>query len=239
MKAFWCGLLIFSFVLGAVSIASAQPGRGPGGFGGFDSTLFLLRDESIRKELEIVPEQQEKLEALGEKMRDEMRDMFSGLRDLPEDERRERFEELREKMADAQEKMQDDVNDILLPQQKDRLAQIRFQSQMRRSGGGTGGLTSRAVVEALDISEEQLEQMREKEEEVREELAEKIREATEDARKELLGVLSKEQQKKYEELMGQPFEFQNRGFGGFQGRQGRGGRDRGGNDSGRPQRPQT
>ena len=238
MTRFWTCVLATSFLLGIASVASAQPGRGGGGFN-FDSSLFLLRDEAVIKELEIVPEQQEKLRALGENMRDEMRDMFSGLRDLNEEERRERFAELREKMADAQKDLLEDVNDILLPQQRDRLAQIRFQSQMRRGGGGTGNLTGNAVVEALDISEEQLEKMREKEEEVREELTKKIQEAQKEARDEIMSVLTPAQRKKYEELMGQPFEFQNRSIGGgnFQGRRGPGGRPQGGDR--RPDRPQT
>ena len=238
MRIFSISLLVVSTMFCLAVTAHAQPGRGPGGFGfggGFDSSLFLLRNDDVIKELEIVPEQQEKLQALGEKMRDEMREMFSGMRDLNEDERRERFAELREKMADMQAKMKEDVDDILLPQQKDRLAQIQFQSQMRR-GGQTGSLTSDAVVEALDISEEQLEEMRKKQEEVREELTKKIQEATEEARKEILSVLSPAQRKKYEELMGQPFEFQRQGFGGDRGRGGDRRRGGGGN---RPERPST
>ena len=228
MKSFWCSCLALSFVLGIASVASAQPGRGPGGFGFGDSTSFLLRDDAVRKELEIVPGQIEKLEAAEEKMREQMRDMFSGLRDLPEEDRRAKFEELRGKMADAQEQMRKEIDEILLPQQRDRLAQIRFQSQMRR-GGSTGSLTGNAVVEALGISEDQLEEMRKKEEEVREELTKKIQEAQEEARNEILSVLTPAQRKKYEELMGQPFEFQERrGFGGGNfrqgGRQGGGGR---------------
>ena len=234
MRKFSLALLVTVTAIGMASVALAQPGRGPGGFG-FDSSLLLLMNQDVVKELEIVPEQQEKLRALGEEARNEMRDMFSGLRDLNEEERRERFAELREKMADVQADLKKDVNEILLPQQRDRLEQIQFQSQMRR---GSGGLTSNSAVEALDISEEQLEKMREKQEEVREEGQEKIQEETEEDRNEILSVLSPAQRKKYEELMGEPFEFQQRqGFGGnrFQGR-GQGGR---GGDRNRPNRPST
>lgn len=237
MKLTWIGLFAVALTVAIGSTAFAQPGRG--GFGGFDSSLMLLMNQDVVKELELVPEQQEKLRALGEKARDDMRDMFSGLRDLNEEERRERFAEMREKMAEVQESLKEEVDEILLPQQRDRLAQIHFQSQNRRRGT-TGALTSDAVVDALDISEEQLEEMQKKADEVREELEEKIAKAREEAKDDILSVLTPAQRKKYDELMGEPFEFQQRGFQGFQGRGGGDRGNRGGGDrEGRRERPET
>jgi len=212
----YCVLLsALLIVTSASSIAYAQPAR-PGGGGPFNSSLYLLRSESVREELDLVPEQEEKLREIGARMREKMREEFAGLRDLSAEERRERYGEIREKMAEIQEEMQDEVNGILLPQQRDRLAQIRFQMQTRR--GGAGGLTSQPVVEALGITDEQLEKVRQKEQEVREELAEKIRQAQQEARSEILSVLTPEQRKKYEELTGEPFELRRQAFGqgGFQ-----------------------
>jgi len=208
-------------------------GRGPGGGGG--GGLELLMREDVRKELEIVDSQYEELRGLGDEMRDEMREMFSGLRDLSQEERQEKFAELREKMAESREKIQDKVDDILLPHQRDRLKQLSVQSQMRR--GTSAGLSSPAIVEELDISEEQLEKLREAAAKAQEELNEKVAKLREEAKEDILKVLTPSQRKKLEELTGEPYEFQNtwgRGGGERGGDRGceRGGR--GGDRGGRP-----
>ena len=126
------------------SVVEAQPGRGfgrgPGGrgFGGSDANLQLLFDEEVRKELEIVDSQVEKLRELSNKVRGEsqerMREMFSGFRDLSEEERREKFGEIREKMQKYAQEVEKQIGEVLLPHQMDRLKQIALQSRLRRSG---------------------------------------------------------------------------------------------------------
>lgn len=224
-------------VLLVSSVALAQPGRG-GGFGS-TSALFLLQNDQVAKELELVEDQQTKLRELGEKIRDDMRGMFSDFRDLSDEERREKFSELRETM---QTKVNEGLKDILLPQQRDRLDQIRFQMSSR----GNSGLTSSTVVEQLGLTEAQVEELRKKAEEVRAEVREKVQKIEEEAREDLLGVLTPEQREKYKKLVGEQFEFQGgQGFGGggFRSRGGQGGDrsgNRGGGDRGnRPQRPET
>src|SRR5262245_18589613 len=86
------------FLVGlCVSQASAQgpggPGDrgrgGPGGFGDFGGTgsMGLLLQDDVRKELEIVDEQVTKLKDIGDKLREEVRSIWGGLRDIPEDQR--------------------------------------------------------------------------------------------------------------------------------------------------------
>ena len=209
------------------STAIAQRGRPQ--FSGGGSTFFLLQNEQIAEELDLVEDQKTKLRDLGQKMRDSAREMFSG---LSAEERREKYSEFREKMRTE---LETGLNDILLPQQRDRLNQIRFQMSSR----GTSGLTSDRAVEQLGLSDDQVKKLQERAEKLRTELREKLQQLEKEAREELLEVLTPEQRKKYEDLVGEPFELQG-GFG--QGFRGRGeGRDGGrfrrpdGNQSDRPQ----
>ena len=70
----------------------AGPGAGPGGFGafgggfggGFGGLNEILRRADVRGELELLDPQIADLEKLSEGRRDQMRELFSGLRDIPE-----------------------------------------------------------------------------------------------------------------------------------------------------------
>ena len=235
-----------TFLLAAVALmvgllmggdALAQPGRGgPGGFGGGGGALGLLRNQQVLDELDIVEEQQEKLEAIGEKLRDEMREMFSGMRDLSREEREEKFGELREKMQERVADIQKEVDEILLPNQRDRLKQIANQMQNR---GGASRALNGSLGDELGLSDKQKEELTEKAQELRAELEKKIGELRKESEDELLQVLTPEQRKKYKKMLGEPFEFQQQGWGGRGGDRGRGqGGDRG-RDGGRRDRPET
>src|SRR5437764_12774376 len=80
---------------------SGGPG-GPGGFfGGVGMSGLVTRDE-VQQELQLVDEQKEKVRAITDearnKLRDQLRDMFTQTRDLSEEERRARFGEIRTKV---------------------------------------------------------------------------------------------------------------------------------------------
>jgi len=225
----------------ASSPALAQRG-GPGGFGGgFGGAgggafgqIGLLDNEDVRKELEIVDEQVDKLTALRDKMREEMRSQFQGLRDLSEDERRAKFEEMRTKMEERGKEMQKEVDDILLPQQRERLSQISLQQRLQRAGT-VQGLTSGELAEQLGISDEQKAKMEEAAKEAEKDLQKAIAKARAEAREKILSTLTPEQKDKIKKMLGSEFTMQNRfgqgGQGGQAGTQGRGNRgNRGGNN---------
>ncbi|MFP6657782.1 MAG: hypothetical protein VB853_06335 [Pirellulales bacterium] len=225
-------LLVVVLILTASSAVWAQRedrGRGRGFFGGGGGgDLGLLMRDDVRKELEIVDEQMEKLRDLGSSFRDELRESFSGLRDLDEDERRARFEELREKMETKREELNTKIGEVLLPHQKTRLKQIGLQMQMQSRG--TSGLLNDRLAEELGITDEQKARLRAAAEKAREELAEKTKKAREEARDTILSELTADQRKKLEQLLGEDFEsdrssFRRRGSD----QEGRGGR--------RPERP--
>ncbi len=145
---------------------------------------MLLASEQVQKELEIVDEQKEKLQKLGEEVRKEMQERFRGSGDLSPEERRAQWQERRakwEKMSEEERRAEIDkmrkewetrteeiikkVEGILLPHQMDRLKQIQLQVQ-------GGSVTSNPkVAEELKITEEQKEKLRK----IRDELQEKMR----------------------------------------------------------------
>jgi len=188
------------------------PGMGGmGGMGGFFgggpmADLMLLGREDVQKELELVDEQLDQIDKL--RQGNDMREMFSQVRDLP---REEQAEKMRELMESFQAKMKKGLNDILLPHQSERLGQLSVQFQMR---GGVGLTASEDLAKKLKIDEKQRETLRTRARELEQELRKKLVE-------DLLKELTPEQQAEYKKLVGEPFEFQQeergRGFGGFGG----------------------
>jgi hypothetical protein len=223
----------------------AQDRRPPiGGFGFGAGALDILRRADVREELEIVEDQIKDLETIGEEMRTRARELFGGLRDLDPEQRREK---LRESFRQIAEEAENKVSKVLLPHQMKRMKQLTYQMRFR---GGTGrALTDGDLAEELEISEEQREALRKKAEEVEAELRQKVNQLRKEAQDKLLSVLSAEQRKKFEEMIGEPFEFQRTegpaggGFGGqggfFQRRRGEGGDGREGRNEDRNRRSTT
>ncbi len=239
--------LSFLTVIGTsmlAAVASAQPPTGPGvgprgGGGGGGPPMFfgpgggagleLLFSPAVRDEIELVDEQVEALQGLGNKMRDGMRSVFADIRNLPEEERRDA---MMAGMQEQQEKIKKEMESILLDHQLERLKQLQLQSRLQR-GNTADALAASDVRETLGLTDTQLEQMRQVAQEAEVELREKIRKATEEAQSKVLDVLTSDQRAKWESMTGAAFNFQNQApFGG--GRGGRFGRG-GGPPVGRPQ----
>ena len=232
MSRFGLLAIVAVAILSITSIASAQPGRGGrgGGFfgGGQSSGLELINDENVRKELDLVDDQVSKLREIQGRAGEEMRAAFEGfdfqgLRDLSEEERDAKFAPIRAKMEKVNADIQKDIDQVLLPQQRQRLKEIVVQSQIRRQGT-SGALTSGTLATELNITDEQKEKLRAKQEEVEQELQKEMEQLRLEARDKILSVLTAEQRAKLNSLMGSPVQFQQ--FGGFGG-QGGGGFGRG------------
>lgn len=220
------GALAVLVAMAVGQFASAQPGGrggqgggfGGGGFGG-GGAAGLLRDDKVKAELNLVPDQEKKIEALAESLREKAQETFRNLRDLSEDERRAKFEEFRTSS-------QKEYDAILLPQQRERLKQLMLQqtAQFSRSPGGIND----TLATELGITDAQKEALAKKAEEVRAELAKKTAKLQEEAKTEILSVLTAEQRSKLEKLLGAKFEFTPPQFGqgaggGAGGQPGRGG----------------
>ena len=258
-RSFFAVALIGTALL--CSTASAQfrgggggrggPGGGPGGLMG-NSSLGLINDKNVVAELELVEDQVEALNDLQDDMRNIFRDSFSGMRDKFRDENADRealMDEVRDKIQSEMKNVESELNEILLPHQVARLEELSFQMQASRAGT-TGLLSNPKVKDKLGLTDDQIDEVKAKSEEVRKDLDAKIEKLREEARNEILSVLSPDQQTQIKEMMGDSFQFEERGGrgrggdrGGAGGRggdrggpggRGRGG-DRGGRDGGRPE----
>lgn len=219
---FRIGIVAAMLTVGLVSFAQAQPGGGRGGFGGPGGGGIggLFQDDKVKAELNLVPDQEKKIEALGESLREKGRE---ALRDINwremTDADRAKFDEFR---ASAQK----EYEAILLPQQRERLKQLMLQrsQQFTRSPAGIND----DLAKELNVTDAQKEALAKKAEEVRAEVQKKIAKIQEESRAEILSVLTAEQRSKLEKLLGAKFEFSQPQFGGPGGRGGPGG-NRGGN----------
>lgn len=197
----------------AGAYAQAQPQRGPGGGpggpgafgggfgGGFGGLADVLRRQDVRKDLELLDDQVAQLEKLAEGRREQMRELFSGLRDVPQEERGAKMRELVQK---AQKDLEADVGKILLPHQMKRAKQLVTQMQMR----GGRGMLSEPIAQDLALTDAQKEQLQAKSAQLEEEARKKLAELRAQSQNELLKVLTPAQQAKWKEMVGEPFEFQ-------------------------------
>jgi Spy/CpxP family protein refolding chaperone len=226
------GLLMTLLAMPAV----AQPpggGQGRGGFGGGrgggfgGGMLMLLGNEDVKKELQLLDDQTEKLAKVQEDMGAEMRDIFqSGDR-----------ESMAAKMAEMRKKGEEEIAKVLDTDQMKRLKQIEFQQSINAGMGGfASGIISDPIVEQLGLSKEQVEQLTEAQKAADEELRKKQAALRAEALEKLVASMSPEQQTKFKELYGKHFEMRfnfgggGRGAGGGQGGGGRGNRQRPGGD---------
>ena len=206
----------YSFLLVAVFIATlvissdvslAQRG---GWFGERDSSIGLLQNDKVRDELELVDDQTAELEALRDELTQEMRNMWSGMRDLSREDRREKWEEMRADMDVRRKELEERIQGVLLPHQQKRLDQLFMQSQARRRGGTLGFDASDRLAEKLNLTDEQKEKLKKAAEDAQKELEEKISRLRDKAEQKVLSVLTPEQRKQYTDIMGDSFKFEER-----------------------------
>ncbi len=216
-------------------------GRGAGG--GFGKTS-LLRAEAVQKELKITDAQKEQLRGIGEEVQKAQRELYSGLRDLPREERTKKFAELREQGRKLTQDSEKKLTGILNREQANRLNEINLQVR------GLRAVADDDVAKELGLSDEQKKQLkgvfdaqqekqrglfggfgglRDLPEDERKKKFTEMREKGEALRKETqekaLAVLTDEQQGLYDLMKGAKFEFELRQL--FQrrgGRTGQGGR---------------
>src|SRR5262249_4330875 len=113
--------------------------------------------------------------------------------------------EIRTKVDKMRKDSEGRVQKILLPNQFDRLKQLDLQSKIQRNGAAA--LSDGEVADALNLTDAQKEQLREKSEQVQKDLQDKIRQLRTDARNQLLDVLTSEQRTKLQSMMGDQFDL--------------------------------
>ena len=246
---FWTVLLSF-VVAAAVALCTSAwaqpgPGGGPGpGFGMFGggsgaslSMMYgpLLNVPAVQKDLDLLDDQKAEIKPAGEKAQAAMRELFSGMRDLSQEERRAKMEEIGKKMQAQAEEMKKTIEHTLLPDQLKRLKGIALQV------AGVRALDDKEVQQDLKFSDEQTAKIKSIGEDsmkkIRELFSEggdrqtmgpKIQELRKDSEKQIMDVLSDDQKASLEKMKGDKLEIPPTEFGGFGGRRGPGGGGAGG-----------
>jgi hypothetical protein len=278
-------LRIFTLMLAAMAMTTsavdAQPGgqrqgaqqggqRQGGGFGrGMTggarpvSITQLLQIEKVREDAEILDEQVEDIKTAVDKVRQDARSTQGerpNFRELSETQREEFFKKFREQQESTNKKIQEAIEDVLLPQQVERLEEIRLQIQ------GVGALLTEPVQKELKITAEQKTKFEEVQKETQEkgqelfsgvrelfqggdrekaqaamqEIREKMTAMQKETEKNILGVLTDSQKKEFEKMKGKPVEIspeELRPSRGGQGGQRQGGQRPGGQGGQGGQRP--
>jgi len=167
----------------------------------YSGLLSYLRTKQVQQELELVEEQREAVDDLMKETSSKMRTMYSGLRDLPATERTERYyEKMGELAAESEKKM----HEILLPHQVDRLKQLALRMSLR-TRGTVYTLGQSDLADALGISEEQRQKLREKQQEMQKQLTLEYHKLRAQMQDQLLeSVLTPGQLAKLKELQGEP-----------------------------------
>ncbi len=156
-------------------------GRGMMGFPG-GGLLLLLHNESIQKDLQLTPEQIDKLKELGKTAREGLPE-FGSFRNLSPEDRRAKFAELQPKLKARGEEIKKKIEAILTTAQLARLKEIRLQV------AGPAALADTDVLKALNLTDEQKEKIK------------TLRQQITDLRKEAGKLSREERQKKMAELM--------------------------------------
>jgi len=194
------------------------PGGGPPGFGG-GGPLELLQRPDVQAELELLDDQKDDLRSLVEQSNERRRELGRSFaeqfrnRDAASDTDRDALRNKVQEAFGALNKETEQGLSFLLPHQRKRLSQLEIQFRMR-GGGGLGALGSREISEQLEITDEQREVLREKAMELGQEFSKKLAELRREMQGKLLAELNPEQRAKFQEMLGDPFEFQDRPPGG-------------------------
>lgn len=186
--------MINDIVLGKPIGSTSQRYRTPA-----SSSLGLLANPDVRKDLEMVEQQYKDLQRsnteIQQRAAEQMRSIdFSDVKSATD-----RIREIREQS-------EKELQATLLPHQMERLHQIAAQSQLRRRSL-IDVITSDPLKTRLKINDVQSDELKTAEKEIEKDLEEQIAKLREQARKRLLSKLKLGQRKQVEEIFGDIFEF--------------------------------
>ncbi|MFK7768063.1 MAG: hypothetical protein AB8B55_12640 [Mariniblastus sp.] len=170
-------------------------------YGTTGSTLGLLSNEAIRADLEMVDSQYKELQDLSAQVQKRAAEQIRGLDFSNRDNLVSQIQKIRDEASE-------EVNAVLLPQQLNRLKQIRMQALLQQRGF-VEVLTSNPVKSDLEITDQQSDELKEYEKIVQEDLAKEIAKLQEKARDRILSKLNPTQKKQAKEMIGDAFEFKN------------------------------
>ena len=190
----------------ATSAASAGPFSNP-----YGRSFQWLANPQVQEELKLTDDQWDKIKQAQEEMSKKMRDVYRS-KDINERDPRKREQAIREKTRALSDQAEDKARAILSKEQAERLQQIIRQMQMGWGSQGIAGvLLDKEVGAKLRLTEEQQDQVRQRQAEVFQENNRRIqafyRQLRAETREKLLALLTPEQRKNLDALLGPKFEF--------------------------------
>ena len=153
---------------------------------------YMLRMEHVQKELELVPDQLDKLKELGKQYYEQMRadqGAWKNWKEMTPEERTAKTAEMREKYKQRADELRKKIELVLLPHQLQALKEINFRA------AGPSALANPRTLKDLEVTDEQKEELQK----IRQEMIEKYQELQKKAFERSLKVLAPEQQKKLKE----------------------------------------
>jgi Spy/CpxP family protein refolding chaperone len=162
--------------------------------------LWQLQNEAAQKELELVPDQVEKLKALGKKYYEDARadaGIWGDYRSLTPEQQKAKYAEYQEKAKKRMADLRAEVDKILLPHQVSALKEIN----LRQTGGYM--LMNPRTVETLGITEQQKAQIQK----ARDEMQEKSKQLQKEFMDKLMQVLTPEQKEKLKDQTMKAYGF--------------------------------
>jgi Spy/CpxP family protein refolding chaperone len=197
-------------VLAALLVApvvAQQPGFFGRGFGGND--LTYLSNKGVQEELKLTDKQKEEISAIQKKQRE----MFGGGKGKGKFDP-EKFKEVMEATTKAVDKFKDGLK----PEQKTRLAQIKYQQM------GAAAFLTEDVQKALKLTDKQKDEFKEiadetqkdaievlrgagRDQEKRAEAAKKVAKLNKEATDKISKSLNDNQKKAWKDLLGTPFDY--------------------------------
>ena len=218
-------MLRFSWIAGGAialailmtSSASAQFGRGMR-FPVSVQNIMMLRNDAVKKELDLKGDQQKSIDELAGQMQSEAMEIFSGLQDLSAEEREKEMPSLLKMMTEKGKELQVKVDKILDPKQLTRMKELSIQQR------GPEAFEDEEVAATLKLSDDQKKKLAtirddaaDKQQEIIKALSEgggdraAIGEKIQALRKELgekaVAVLTPEQRESFEKMKGAKFDF--------------------------------
>jgi hypothetical protein len=215
--------LALAAVVTTIAIAQAPQGSRRGFRMGSsrDSLLGLLRIEQVRNELKLSAEETGKVTELSEKLRAEMREKSTALREI--DDQAQRRVKMTELMDESNRKASGQLRELLSREQMMRLYQIRMQVRPLTDSLANRRVASRlqlteaqqskvaAIVKAVQTQQSQLRgsmrNLRDATQEQRTEVFQKSRKIRIAAEEEVLGLLTGEQKEALEKMKGPKIEL--------------------------------
>lgn len=164
--------------------------------------MTMLRNPSIRNDIEMLDEQYEDLQERRAKIVREMNQQIVGLLSAEVVDPYELREEISKIRARAEEATQK----ALLPFQFERLKQLQYQTLMQRVGT-VNVLTNAPLATELGITDDQKETLRDAAKDIDKELTRKITELRSQAMKDLSSRLKQDQQTKLRKILGDESQY--------------------------------